>query len=129
MAAFLSEDWLGQLRERGGELPVVPAATLAVQHVVTGAPGGKVHVVTDIRDGRVVDARLGRAPDAACTVTWAHRDLAAVVRGDLDLDVAYMRGDVKVDGDYAGFLLRLRPMVQGEAGEAFVASVRATTDW
>lgn len=128
MAVFLSDEWFAVVAEEAAALPAVPGATLVMQHVVTGAPQGKVQAVIEMADGQIVAARAGKQAGAACTVTWRYQDALAALRGDLDLDVAFMRGDLKIDGEYATFVLGLRPVFAGEAGRKFVAAVAARTE-
>lgn len=127
MPAFLSDGWFEHVRASAEPMPPLSGASLRMQHVVSGAPGGKVQCVVELRDGKVTEAERGRAADAACTITWAYADALAVLRGQLDLDVAIMRGDVKLDGDYIAFVLGLRPVFASEAGAAFVQRVAAAT--
>lgn len=128
MAAFLSDEWFATVVELAEPLPAVEGASLVMQHVVAGSPHGKVQGVVEVRDGRIVEARAGKRPDASCTVTWNYADAVAALRGELGVDVAFMRGDVKVDGDYVTLLYGLRPVFASEAGRKFVASVLAATE-
>ncbi|HEX7096118.1 MAG TPA: SCP2 sterol-binding domain-containing protein [Acidimicrobiales bacterium] len=128
MPEFLSDEWFAVVAKAADELPEVPGASLVMQHVVSGTPHGKVHAVVEVRDGRIVEARRGKRVDAECTLTWNHADAVAALRGELPIDVAFMRGDLKVDGDYVRLLFGLRPVLTSEAGRAFVASVLAATE-
>lgn len=130
MAAFLTDEWFATVTKLSEQLPEVPGASLVMQHVVTGVPNvkGKLQAVVVVRDGRIVEARIGKTADATCTVTWTYADAAAVLSGALSVDVAFMRGDLKLDGDYVTFLYGLRPVFASETGRAFVASVLAATE-
>ncbi len=124
---LLSDEWLGFVREQAATLPPHEGATLVMQHVVSGSPAGKVQCRVEVRDGQLVELAIGKRADAACTVTWTYEDALAALRGD-DLDVAFMRGRLKLDGDYRAFLYDLRPVLASTEGQAFVAAVRAATD-
>jgi ethanolamine utilization protein EutQ (cupin superfamily) len=130
MAAFLSDEWFALVRERAESLSVVPGASLVMQHVVSGGPLGKtkVQAVVELQDGRVVEAALGKRADPACTLTWTYDDALAVLDGELPVDVAFMRGDLKVDGDYVTLMFRLRPMFTADNAEKVVEAIRAATD-
>jgi hypothetical protein len=129
MAEFLTDDWFRMVREHAEALAPVAGATLVMQHVVSGAPHAKkLQAVVELRDGRVVDASLGKRADAACTVTWTYADARAALDGELPIDVAFMRGDLKVDGDYVTLLYGLRPVFAGEGGERVVRAIRDATD-
>jgi hypothetical protein len=117
MAAFLTEPWLALVRTHGESLPAAPGASLVMQHVVTGAPQGKVHAVLEVRDGQVTAAELGKRADATCTVTWTYKDAGAIVRGDL-----------KVEGDYTTLLFAMRPVLRSDAARHAIDAVRAGTE-
>jgi putative sterol carrier protein len=128
MAAFLTDEWFAMVAEEAAALPSVAGADLVMQHVISGSPHGKVQAVLEVHDGRVAEVRAGKRADASCTVTWTYADALAALRGDTTLDVAFMRGDLKVEGDYSTFLLGLRPVFASEAGAKVLAAVRAQTD-
>ncbi len=124
---LLSEEWLAFVREQAGALPELPGVSLVMQHVVSGSPAGKVQCGVEVVDGRLVACAVGKRADAACTITWTYTDALAALRG-ADLDVAFMRGDLKVDGDYRRFLLDLRQVFATPSGTAFLTAVRDATD-
>jgi hypothetical protein len=124
---LLSDEWLALVQEQAAALPEQPGLSLVMQHVVSGSPSGKVQCGVEVRDGRLVACAIGKRTDAGCTVTWTYADAMAALRG-ADLDVAFMRGDLKVDGDYRRFLLDLRQIFATAEGAAFLAAVRAATD-
>jgi hypothetical protein len=124
---LLSEEWLAFVREQAEALPELPGVSLVMQHVVSGSPAGKVQCGVEVRDGRLAGCAVGKRADAACTVTWSYADALAALRG-ADLDVAFMRGELKVDGDYRRFLLDLRQVFATPSGAAFLAAVRDATD-
>jgi putative sterol carrier protein len=128
MAPFLSDPWLALVRDHGEGLPPTAGVSLVMQHVITGAPQGKVQVVVEVRDGKIVTAELAKRGDAECTVTWTYKDASAFVLGQLSIDEAFMRGDLKVEGDYTTFLLGLRPVLAGDAARQAIDAVRAETE-
>jgi putative sterol carrier protein len=128
MPAFLTEPWLALVRTHGESLPAAPGASLVMQHVVTGAPQGKVHAVLEVSDGQVAAAELGKRADATCTVTWTYKDAGAIVRGDASVDEAFMRGDLKVEGDYTTLLFAMRPVLRSDAARHAIDAVRAGTE-
>jgi predicted lipid carrier protein YhbT len=128
MTAFLTDEWFAAVQAHAAALPEVPGASLTMQHVVSGSPAGKVQCVVDVRDGRVVEVRAGKRADAGCTITWTYDDARALLQGEDDLDVAFMQGRLKVDGDYVGLMFRMRTVFGSPAGAAFAAAVRASTD-
>jgi hypothetical protein len=128
MAAFLTDPWLALVRSHGASLPATDGASLVMQHVVTGAPQGKVQAVVEVRDGKVTAAELGKRADATCTVTWTYKDAGAIVLGEASLDEAFMRGDLKVEGDYTTLLFGLRPVLRSDEARQAIDAVRAETE-
>ena len=93
---LLSDEWLAELPGRAiGDESV--AGTF--QYLVTGAPGGKVPYWVRVEAGKVVESGAGRAPSADVSFEVSYKVATAVDAGDTPLDVAYMRGDLKADGD------------------------------
>jgi hypothetical protein len=129
-APFLTDEWFALLRDAGAGLPAVPGASLVMQHVVAGAPQAKkLQAVVELRDGQIVDARVGKRDDATCTLSWDYPVALAALRGDVDIDVAFMRGDLKVEGDYVTFLLGLRTLFAADTpGAKVLAAVRDSTE-
>ena len=134
---LLSDEWLAFVREQAEALPVRDGATLVMQHVVSGSPAGgspaggsragKVQCRAELRDGQLVELEIGKRADATCTITWTYEDALAALRGD-NLDVAFMRGRLKLDGDYRAFMYDLRAVFASPEGQALLAAVRDATD-
>lgn len=125
---FLADEWFTFVREQAAALPERAGASLVMQHVVSGVPEvKKLNCVSEVRDGRLVQFEVGKRADATCTVQWTYAEALAALRG-ADLDVAFMRGNLKLDGDYRAFLLDLRPVFASAEGAAVLAAVRTATD-
>jgi hypothetical protein len=130
VAAFLSPAWLAALREAAERAPV-PAGVgadgprVVVQQVVTGGPRGIVeyHVVVD---RGVTSVRAGRAPDPTITFTQDRDTAAAVSRGELSAQGAFMTGRIRVRGNLTDLIERQAVL----AGlDDMFASVRDTTEY
>jgi len=106
------------LAERGAALPETPGADLVVQHEITGAPGGKVRFVIEWRDGRVVRAEAGKAADPDCVIQAKASDALRVLAGEVEPEVAWMQGRLKIDGAYREMLIDLRPWRHSDAYKA-----------
>jgi phage tail tube protein FII len=124
---FLSEEWLALGAELGHELPEVPGASVRLQQLVTGAPGGDVRYVTVIVDGRTVEQRMGQIDDPDLTVTTSYADALAMHRGELDLNTGFMQGRVKIGGDIAK-VFALLPLAGRSEWTAMQAKVADATD-
>jgi predicted lipid carrier protein YhbT len=123
---YLSQAWLDRQRELGGGLPERPGATATVQHVVSGTPDGEVRYAHAIVDGRLTAATLGNDPAAEVTLTQTYADAVLIARGELDGNVAFMQGRVKVVGDM-GKVMALMPLTDSDEYRDAVAELAAQT--
>ena len=96
---------------------------MIVEFVV--AAGKKEHARSWARvdDGRVVAQGEGAPSDAAdVTFTATPADAQALHDGSLDLSVGFMRGQVKMAGDF-GAVLHLLPLTTGASATVRLADV------
>lgn len=87
---------------------------LEVLYVVTEAEGGK-HAFSIKFEGGSVTATHGKLPRGHkpdVTVTAKEAALLALWSGDRSRDVAFMRGDLKIEGAYARWLDELVPLFE-----------------
>jgi predicted lipid carrier protein YhbT len=122
----LSQAWLDRQRELLGALPERPGATATVQHVVSGTPDGEVRYAHTIVDGRLTAAMLGSDPAAEVTLTETYADAVLIARGELDGNVAFMQGRVKVVGDM-GKVMALMPLTDSAEYRRALAELAAHT--
>jgi putative sterol carrier protein len=85
--------------------------------------------VVRVVDGRLADITMGKSDQVDCTLQCSYAHAVAMARGDLDREAAYMRGDLKIDGDYAAYILRLQPLFDSEAFVASCQSLRDRTEF
>lgn len=81
-----------------------------VEFVVTRGKAEVARRVVRVDDGAVGDVVDGPADHADVVLTVAERDAAAIRDGALDPSVAFMRGTMKMAGDF-GVLLRVLPVL------------------
>ena len=109
MTKWLTAEWFDETRAMAADQPVDPGLSARIQCQISGGPDGEVtcHEVFD--DGHLVSRGLGavKGPDVTLSVAWA--DAMAMQRGDLDPNVAFMRGALKVAGSM-GVMLSLLPL-------------------
>jgi hypothetical protein len=120
VSEFLSDEWITGLAGTGR----APGSTATVQVVVGGTPAGDVKFHLTVVDGVVVAAGAGNLPGAEVSLTIPHAEAQAVLAGNLDPNVAFMRGRMKTAGD-PGLLLHL--LSATAAWEEWRAAVRAGT--
>ncbi len=94
---FLSDEWCAALVDRAaGAESVLRDVVVEVQ--LTGAPRGRGRMSLTVERGRLVSCVPERTADAALKLKSTHDDVRAMLRGELDPNVAFMRGDLKTDG-------------------------------
>jgi hypothetical protein len=120
MSEFLSDEWITALEGTGA----APGPSATVQVVVGGTPAGDVKFHLAVVDGVVTAASPGNNSKADVSLTIPHAEAQAILSGELDPNVAFMRGRMKTAGD-PGLLLDLLAATNGYA--AWRASVLAAT--
>lgn len=126
MTEFLSAEWFARLETAAQQLPVVEGASAEIVVNITKAPGGDVEVKLLIEDGRLASADLGGGAEAPVAVTCPFDLAAAIVRGEASVSVAFMRGDLKVNGDM-GVMHRVLPLTDDQPFIDALDGLAATT--
>lgn len=134
MADFLSEEWFGAVLEHADPLPVVDGVTFSFDIEVAESAFGKVRGHGRVADGRLVSFQPGKfVPDEASAapdvsfVAKAKRALP-IITGDVNPLVAYMTGELKVDGAYELVVDHFARACDRDALENFRARIAADTD-
>ncbi len=103
--AFLSDEWMeaanAALQESAGFQSSIAGKNLGVQFVVSdGADGGQLDYYMSIADGAATLAK-GELEGADVTVTSNYETAAGIAKGDLNTQMAFMTGKIKVGGNLA----------------------------
>ena len=126
---FLSDEWMAAMSAAAAGSDRLAAATastrLAIQQVIWRGPGDEVAYVVRVDHGAVT-VEPGRADDVDVTVTEDLDTAVAVARGELNPQVAFMTGRVRVAGDIAALLAGYQALADLE--DVFEA-VRAATSY
>jgi hypothetical protein len=133
VARYLSDEWLAEveraLRHAGGRdgdrRDEDPGSELVVAHRVTGGPGGdrSYHVAVGRSGARVAPG----APDGRhVTFTQDYETAAAIARGTLSAQAAFMAGRLRVGGDLSVLVEHHRALADLDD---VLAGVRATTTY
>jgi len=106
---FLSEDYIeaadGVLKGHAGFTGAISGVTLALQFHVTDMPeSDDLAYYVDIGEGES-EVGLGELEDADVTVTNTYETAVGISRGDLNTQMAFMTGKLKVSGDMAKLML------------------------
>jgi hypothetical protein len=121
MAGFLTDEWFAAVHGDGVEL-----ADVTVAVTVVGAPGGDVTWHARVTGG-TVSAAPGAVAGADVELTLPYDESVAVLRGELDPSVAFMRGRMKTAGD-PGRLLDVLAAMSGPGFRAARERLAAATD-
>ena len=75
------------------------------------------------------DAFQRKRDPVDCTLQCPYALATALARHEVDRDVAYMRGDLKIDGDYVAYILRLHPLLESDEFVKTCQSLRDVTEF
>jgi putative sterol carrier protein len=124
VAEFLSEDHMvagtAALNEDAGFAAAMNGVDLSLQFNVTEAPDGEMDYYLTVGDGEAV-LKLGTLDDADASVGSDYDTAAAIAKGELNVQMAFMTGKIKVGGNMAKVM-----MYQGLINE--FARVSSTLD-
>lgn len=108
MPTFLSEDHFNLAREGlnsdPGFLSAIANVDLSVQFDVSGAPAGEVSYYLKVADGSA-ETQLGPLDGADVTVSSDYETSQAISKGELNVQMAFMTGKIKVGGNMAKIMM------------------------
>ena len=98
---FLSEDWATAVTEAlQAHEQFKSSADMSLQFVVTDAPDGEVKFYLDATGDEPVQV-MGELEDADVTISSNHETAGAIFSGELNTQMAFMTGKIKVSGNLA----------------------------
>ncbi len=106
----MTDGWLSAVAQALADLPGLDGADAVVQTVVSGSPARAVAFHAIFETGRLTVLARGRHYEPDVVLNWSYEDFEALWFGELSLEVAFMRGQVKVEGDHALLFDGLRPV-------------------
>jgi putative sterol carrier protein len=108
VAQFLSEEYMAEgtaaLNVDSGFNAAMAGTELGLQFAVTGAPGGQIDYYLRVADGSATMA-LGDLDGHDASVTSDYESSAEISRGDLNVQMAFMTGKIKVGGNMAKIMM------------------------
>lgn len=125
MAEFLSPEWISELGASAASVRVSPDLHLIIEQIVTDGGTREVSYVIEIADGSV-QVRPGHVDGAHITFTQDRGTAAAIARGELSAQAAFMAGRLRVGGDLRSVMDRSRELA---AMVDVFTGARATTTW
>ena len=129
MVTYLSDEWMDRAAAALADSPALAAATtdldLTIAYEVTGAPQGKCAYAVRLDHG---SAALQPGPHAEAPVSFAldYDTAAAIARGELSPQAAFMQGRLKLGGDVT-VLIRDGGALDGV--QDALAGLRADTEY
>jgi SCP-2 sterol transfer family len=106
---WLTAEWFDRTTAMSADQPLPPGLSARIQYEVTGGPEGDVSYHEVLEDGHLLSRAGGVVgqPDVTVTTVWG--DAVSMCRGELDPNVAFMQGRMKVAGSM-GVMLALLPV-------------------
>lgn len=121
MAKFLTEEWLQALTEtvnaHEGFRDAIANVELTLQFEVTDAPEGSVDRYHIAVGGGEASAAAGDAAEPDATITNDYETAVAISQGELNTQMAFMTGKLKVSGNMAKLMMN-QPMLTQLANAA-----------
>lgn len=130
MADYLSDPWFDEMADAAGRAQPPGDVRIVLQQVVTDGAGGadgerEVAYALRVAEGRVEVIR-GRLAEADITFTQDRTTAAAIARGDLSAQAAFLAGRLRIGGD----LHRAGEVATALADlDDVFAPLRASTRW
>ena len=99
---FLSEEWSKEITDALNSSEAFKQAaagqSATIQQVVSDAPAGEVKYYFKLSDG-AAEVALGELTHAEATITQNYDTAAAISKGDLNAQNAFMQGKLKIQGN------------------------------
>jgi putative sterol carrier protein len=129
MVQYLSDEWLQEAGAALAKDPTLAAAAadldLTIQYEVSGGPGGaRAYGIRFDHGSSGIEP--GKHDDAPVSFTLDYDTAAAIAKGDLSAQSAFMQGRLKLGGD-VGVLIRQHAAFDGL--DDALAPLRATTEY
>lgn len=115
MSKFLTEEWTDDvttaLNNHEGFKNAIGAADLGIQFVTDDGPEGEVGYYLSTSGG-TANMALGELEGADVTVKQSYDTAAAIAKGDLNTQTAFMTGKLKVSGNLAKLMMHQNAIAQ-----------------
>jgi putative sterol carrier protein len=108
VATFLSDEHFSAAKDAlnsdGGFQNSITGVSLSVQFDVSGGPDGDISYYLNIADG-AVDTAMGGMEGADVTVASDYATSQDISKGELNVQMAFMSGKIKVGGNMAKIMM------------------------
>lgn len=129
MSEFLTLEWFEKVMELGKSLPKVTGVNLKIGFEINKLPKGHelqgkvVRCHFEIVAGQFKKFEMAKPKDAEVSVRCEYKNALAVVKGELEPEVGYMQGILKLDDAYEKIIYGLRDFWATKAWINFVQKV------
>lgn len=133
MAEFWSDEWFSAVNQAAESLPAIEGLSFSFDVEVAESANGKVRAHGQIADGQLQSFAAGKfVPEtkgqkADVSFVGKAKRLLPIITGQQPALVAYMLGELKVDGEYQLVVDELANRGDRQALEAFRSQVAAVT--
>lgn len=134
MADFWSDEWFEAVNGAAADLPKVPGVSFTFDVEVAESAHGKVRAHGQVVDGQLASFASGKfVPEtkgekAQVSFVGKAKRLLPIIDGEQPALVAFMLGELKIDGAYELVVDQLANHGDRAALEAFRLKVAAATD-
>lgn len=129
MADFLTDEWFEAVQAAGAKLSELPGVSFTFTVEVAESPLGKVRGHGEMVDGRLATFAVGKPAEKTDVAMSAKtKRLMPVIDGRQHPLVAFMMGEVKVEGAYERVVDDFAAQVDRAEFEAFRKAIEAATD-
>jgi putative sterol carrier protein len=108
MSQFLSDEFMTEataaLAEHAGFSAAIAGTALDLQFVVSESPEGEISYYVAVADG-TADMTRGTLDGADVTVRSTYETAVGISQGDINTQMAFMTGKLKVEGNVAKLLM------------------------
>ncbi len=131
-ADFLSAEWLSKALENASQLPKSAGSNLKISFEINKLPkthesaGKKVRFFAVLADGKLKKLEPGSLEDAQIAVRSEYKSALGIARGELNPEVAYMQGLVKLDGKYEQLLFGLRDFFASKGWTSYWQKIQSS---
>jgi putative sterol carrier protein len=122
---FLTDAWVAELDAAARAVRLPADLSIVVQQVVLADRGDVSEYTVRVADGRASVTR-GRADDAHVVFTQDRATAAAIAKGELSAQAAFLAGRLRVGGDVRQVIDRARDL---QVLDDVFGPTRAVTTW
>jgi hypothetical protein len=119
VSEVLSPEWCQAVTTALADLPPGPGGSGVAAVVATGGEFGRVTTNWLVEDGRLIAICVDDgSTEAEVSIPQVRGDLEAVIAGERDAAVAFMRGDLKPEGSSRALFALLSALARGDVAAA-----------